>query len=61
MMNEYDNVVLTKDFEDLKVGTKGTIVLKYDNYNFEVEFFSNDGETIGVYTITDDFIALDKI
>lgn len=49
--NELDCVRLTEDFEDLKCGTEGTIVLKYDESNFEVEFFDTDGDTIGVYTM----------
>ncbi len=50
-MEELDCVTLIKDFEDLKAGTEGTIVLKYDDSNFEVEFFDDDLNTIGVYTI----------
>ena len=50
-MEEYDLVILNKDFEDLKKGTKGTIVLKYNDENYEVEFFDKNMDTIDVYTI----------
>ena len=55
-MEELDCVKLIKPFEDLKVGTKGTIVLKYTENNYEVEFFDENGETIDVYTISGDYI-----
>ena len=38
-MKELDVVRLTANFNDLPVGTEGTIVLEYDGTNFEVEFF----------------------
>ena len=50
-MKEMDCVRLIRNFEDLPSGTEGTIVLAYDGSNFEVEFFDNNGDTIGVYTI----------
>lgn len=57
-MEELDCVKLIKSFEDLKVGTKGTIVLKYSDNNFEVEFFDKYNETIGVYTIKGDYLEV---
>lgn len=51
-------VKLIKPFEDLKIGTKGAIVEKYDESNFEVEFFDDKDETIGVYTISSDFLEV---
>ncbi len=59
-MEELDNVVLIKDFKDLKKGTLGAIVLKYDDENFEVEFFDKELNTIGVYSISAEYIELDK-
>lgn len=50
-MEEYELVKLNKDFKDLKKGTLGTIVLKYNDENYEVEFFDDEKNTIGVYTI----------
>ena len=50
-MEEYDLVILNKDYENLKKGTKGTIVLKYNDENYEVEFFDKNMDTIDVYTI----------
>lgn len=59
-MNELDNVILIKDFKDLKIGTKGAIVLKYNEKDFEVEFFDNELNTIGVYTINISYLKLDN-
>ncbi len=42
---------LIRNFEDLPSGTEGTIVFVYDGSNFEIEFFDNNGDTIGIYTI----------
>ena len=59
-MNELDNVILIKDFKNLKAGTKGAIVLKYNEKDFEVEFFDNKLNTIGVYTINVSYLKLDN-
>lgn len=56
-MNELDVVILNKGYKDLKKGTVGCIVLKYDENNFEVEFFDEDGDTIDVYTISADYLS----
>lgn len=50
-MKELDCVILTRDFKDIRAGTEGTIVLKYNEQDYEVEFFDNESNTIGVYTI----------
>ncbi len=57
-MELFDCVKLIKPFEGLKIGTKGAIVEKYDESNFEVEFFDDKDETIGVYTISSDFLEV---
>lgn len=57
-MDELNSVLLVKDFKDLTKGTIGCIVHKYDEHNFEVEFFDENGNTIDVYTISDEFITL---
>ena len=57
-MKELDVVRLTANFNDLPVGTKGTIVLEYDGTNFEVEFFDSNGDTIGVFSTTIDVLEL---
>ena len=59
-MEELDNVVLTKDYKDLKAGTIGTIVLKYSEQDYEVEFFDNKLNTIGVYTINISYLKIDN-
>lgn len=57
-MDELDCVHLTQDYEDLAAGTEGTIVLKYSEGDFEVEFFDASKETIGVYTVSKDYLEL---
>ena len=57
-MNELDCVCLTRPFEDLAVGTEGTIVYKYNDEDFEVEFFDESSETIGVYTIGSSYLEV---
>ena len=39
-----DLLRLTREFEGLPAGTKGTIVLEYNGPQFEVEFFDEDGD-----------------
>ncbi len=48
MMKELDVVGLKEDYKEISKGTKGTIVLIYDDKNCEVEFFDKDGDTIDV-------------
>lgn len=57
-MEELDCVKLIKPFENLKVGTHGCIVLKYNDNDFEVEFFDENDETIDVYTISKEYIEV---
>ena len=57
-MKELDTVILIKEFQNLQKGAIGCIVLKYDENNFEVEFFDENGDTIDVYTITGEYLAL---
>ena len=57
-MKELDVVKLKKDFEDLEIGTEGTIVYEHGEGCFEVEFFDDKNETIGVFTITEDYLEL---
>lgn len=59
-MKELDVVRLTKEFEGLASGTKGTIVLTYDGKFFEVEFFDDDGDTIDVLTTPVECIEIEK-
>ena len=48
LMKELDVVRLKDDYKEISQGTKGTIVLLYDDKNCEVEFFDKDGDTIDV-------------
>ncbi len=57
-MDELQCVKLIKEYKGMPIGTKGTIVLKYTENDFEVEFFDDKGETIGVYTIESEYIEL---
>lgn len=47
-MKELDVVRLVQEFHGIPVGTEGTIVHKYDDSMYEVEFFSKIGETLDV-------------
>ncbi len=58
IMNELDSVKLNKDFQNISNGTEGVIVHKYNNKNFEVEFFDNNGDTIDVVTISKEYLDL---
>ena len=49
-MKEFDVVMLTADYEEIPVGTMGTIVQKYTDHLFEVEYFDNNNDTISVET-----------
>lgn len=49
-MKELDYVILIENYKEYKKGTKGTIVLIYDDKYCEVEFFDEDGDTIDVET-----------
>ncbi|WP_273399770.1 DUF4926 domain-containing protein [Traorella massiliensis] len=57
-MKELDVVKLIKEFNGLPVGTKGAIVLEYDDTYYEVEFFDLNGDTIGVFTTPQDVLEL---
>lgn len=59
-MKELDVVRLIKEFEGMPIGTEGTIVYKYNDRAFEVEFFDDKGETIDVFTTTNDALELIK-
>lgn len=58
-MKELEVVRLTKEFKGLPAGTEGAIVLEYDGTFFEVEFFDDNGDTIGVFTTPAD--VLEKV
>ena len=49
-MQELDVVKLKEDYKGISKGTRGTIVLLYDDKNCEVEFFDKVGDTIDVVT-----------
>ena len=44
-MKELDVVKLIKEFNELPIETKGSIVLEYDGTYYEVEFFDSNGDT----------------
>ena len=60
-MNELDVVKLIENFNGLQAGTIGIIVFKYDDENYKVEFFDEEGDTIDVLTIHADLLELHKM
>lgn len=59
-MKELDVVRLIQEFKGFPIGTEGTIVHKYDDSMYEVEFFSKDGNTLDVVTTPKSVIELTK-
>lgn len=57
-MKELDVVALKSDFNNLPMGTQGTIVLEYDGTAFEVEFFDKEGHTLDVLTTPAELLKL---
>lgn len=57
-MELFDCVKLIKPFEDLEVGFEGTILEKYSDIDYEVEFFDSNKESVGCYTISSDYLEL---
>jgi hypothetical protein len=54
MFSEYDIVISNKDLMSIPKGSKGTIVLCYeDSTDYEVEFVDGDGDTIDVITVSE--------
>lgn len=49
-MKELDVVRLVQEFNGFSVGTEGTIVHKYDDSMYEIEFFDKSGNTLEVVT-----------
>lgn len=49
-MKELDVVRLVQEFNGFPIGTKGTIVHKYDDSMYEIEFFDEIGNTLDVVT-----------
>ena len=59
-MKELDVVRLVQEFNGFPLGTEGTIVHKYDDSMYEVEFFNKDGDTLDVVTTPKNVIELAK-
>ena len=59
-MKELDVVRLIQEFNGFSIGTEGTIVHRYDDSMYEVEFFSKDGDTLDVVTTPKSVIELAK-
>lgn len=57
-MKELDCVKLAKPFKGLPLGTKGVVVLKYNDEDVEVEFFDDNDQTIDVYTVPTDCLEV---
>jgi hypothetical protein len=56
MIGELDTVALTTDVpaDGLIRGSVGTVVHRYSQHEFEVEFVDNDGRTYALATLKDD-------
>ena len=59
-MKELDVVRLVQELQGIPVGTEGTIVHKYDDSMYEVEFFNKSGDTLDVITTPNIAIELIK-
>lgn len=57
-MKPFDGVKLIKPFNGMKVGTKGAILDPYPGGYFEVEFFDDEGNTIEVCPIHEDYLEV---
>lgn len=57
-MKPYDVVKLIKPFKGMEIGTKGTILEKYSDGYFEVEFFDEDDNLIDVCPLTGDYLEV---
>ena len=56
-MKDFDCVILTKDYKNLKSGDMGTIVMVHTKPSgYEVEFFSASGTTIAVESLDPEMI-----
>ena len=59
-MNELDEVVLIKPYNDLNIGTRGKIIHKYNEEEFMVEFYNKYGIVMSLHTVTIDYLELIK-
>lgn len=59
MFQEYD-VIKTKRklSNNVDAGTLGTILIAYNTFDYEVEFVSNDGNTLDILTVHKDDMEL---
>lgn len=60
MLQEYDTVRLIKPIagKSIPVGAKGAILIDYGSKPpaYEIEFVSEGGETLGLVTLTEDYL-----
>lgn len=60
MFKEYDIVKLKKPLSNNFMGTDvlGTVLIVYDSNptTYEVEFFNKSGESVGVFTLKDEYL-----
>lgn len=54
MINELDLVVLKHDLSDYNLvkGDIGTVIHRYDNSSYEIEFVTAEGKTVAVLTLS---------
>ena len=54
MFKEYDLILAKTDLEKVSKGTKGTILIVYDDKkHFEVEFVDTAGNTLNILTVSE--------
>ena len=60
MFKEYSVVLAKKDLENVPKGSRGTVLIIYEEGNaFEVEFVTEQNETIAILTVAGDDIELE--
>ena len=58
---EHDLVILKRDYGKIKTGTNGTVIFDYESGGmYEVEFFDNEHNTIGVDRVYKDDLEVVK-
>ncbi|HEV2831212.1 MAG TPA: DUF4926 domain-containing protein [Hanamia sp.] len=59
MFKEFDSIIAKKDLENIPKGTKGVILMVFETLkDYEVEFLTEEGETINFLTVNENDIEL---
>lgn len=57
-MKQFDIVKLTQAFEGMDKGTVGTVLEKYSEFDYEVEFFDKNMRTIKVCEVKKELLEI---